>query len=426
MAVEYSEIMAGAAMFYTNRELDFYTKDSDSLLQFLKDAHITVSSEDNVVYGANKQAFIKYMDQGKFANLQKLSEKKKKEYLTNAVQGISAAQAIKKWLSSTYNQRSDVKAEKIFITGNKWPKEVAPFRVDAFGFDDYNSSDIIIKTKGLNYFGVSLKKKPKENSADPTLINKAFDTVLQGPRFDKIKKELTDVRVTYFAGLVRQAHEDGILYIPNIDRLPDEELFSGKNRDKKIFKRPYPNTKGSLEGGYDNDKAPDAMRSFTNKELAKQDNILFKMLIQVMDANSDVFADSLINLVLKTNLYDEIAARNLGKYTFGFALVTGIGEIKRGQPFAYDGKALDLHTILDGLSQLKANKEKYKITVDVERKAESTSAKTYFSLSKKGIPILNLELRYKGDKTPQPQFLGTISKEFISILRLNSLVKRDG
>ena len=96
------------------------------------------------------------------------------------------------------------------------------------------------------------------------------------------------------------------------------------------------------------------------------------------------------------------------------------------QPFADDGQALDLHTILDGLSQLKANKEKYKITVDVEKKAESTSAKTYFTLSKKGIPILNLELRYKGDKTPQPQFLGTISKEFVSILRLNSLVKRDG
>ena len=99
------------------------------------------------------------------------------------------------------------------------------------------------------------------------------------------------------------------------------------------------------------------MRSFTNRELAKQNNVLFKMLIQVMDANSDVFADSLINLVLKTNLYDQIAARNLKKYTFGFALVTGIGEIKRGQPIAYDGKALDLHTILDGLSQLKANKE---------------------------------------------------------------------
>ena len=118
--------------------------------------------------------------------------------------------------------------------------------------------------------------------------------------------------------------------------------------------------------------------------------------------------------------------QNLGKYTFGFALVTGIGEIKRGQPVAYDGKALVLHTILDGLSQLKANKEKYKITVDVEKKAESTSAKTYFTLSKKQTPILNLELRYKGDKTPQPQFLGTISQEFIDILMKSPLIKKNG
>jgi len=41
MAVEYSEIMAAAAMFYSNRELDAYTQDADSLLEWLKDAHKT-------------------------------------------------------------------------------------------------------------------------------------------------------------------------------------------------------------------------------------------------------------------------------------------------------------------------------------------------------------------------------------------------
>ena len=138
MAVEYSEIMAGAAMFYTNKELDFYTKDADSLLEWLKDAYKTISCEDNVVYGANRQAFLNYVDQGKFANLQKLSEDAKKKYLTNAVQGISAAKAVKKWLSGRYGASPDVKAEKVFITGNKWPKEVAPFKVNAFGFEDYN------------------------------------------------------------------------------------------------------------------------------------------------------------------------------------------------------------------------------------------------------------------------------------------------
>ena len=403
--------MTAVDLFFPNRVLDTALSSNKNLGDFMETAKKKV--ETNVDFGSNRNEFLEMMVPSP-------------SMMKELVMGISAAKAVKKWVTQSHGINQDSVADKVFMTGNVWPTEVQDFRIKAFGFDDYNSSDLIYKPDTGKYFGISLKKKPKPTSPDPTLINKAFDTVLQGPRFDKIKEELTDVRVTYFAGLVRQAHEDGILYIPNINRLPDEELFSGKNRDKKIFKRPYPNTKGSLSGGYDNDKAPDAMRSFTNRELAKQDNILFKMLIKVMDANSDVFADSLINLVLKTNLYDEIAARNLGKYTFGFALVTGIGEIKRGQPVAYDGKALDLHTILDGLSQLKANKEKYKITVDVEKKAESTSAKTYFTLSKKGIPILNLELRYKGDKTPQPQFLGTISKEFVSILRLNSLVKRDG
>ena len=226
--------------------------------------------------------------------------------------------------------------------------------------------------------------------------------------------------------MVRKAHDTGILYIDNIGNLPDEELFYGKNRDKTIFARPYPNTKGSLSGGYDNDKAPDAMRSFLNADLAKKDNELFKSLVAEMEKKSDIFADSLINLVLKTNLYSELDAKNLGNYTFGFALVTGIGEIKQGKPMAYEGKAYDLYTVLDGLSQLKGNKEKYQIKVNMDLKEATNAAKTYFTLSKKQTPILNLELRYKGDKTPQPQFLGTISQEFIDILMKSPLIKKNG
>ena len=227
--------------------------------------------------------------------------------------------------------------------------------------------------------------------------------------------------------MVRKGHDAGILYIDNIDNLPDEELFYSKNRDKKIFKRPYPNTKGSMmQGyGYDNEKAPNAFRSFLNADLAKKDNELFNALSAEVKKNSEVFADSLINLVLKTNLYSELDAKNLGSYTFGFALVTGIGEIK-SQPIAYEGKAYDLYTVLDGLSQLKGNKEKYKIDVNMDLKEEANAAKTFFTLSKKEVPILNLELRYKGDKTPQPQFLGTISQEFIDILMKSPLIKKNG
>ena len=119
--------------------------------------------------------------------------------------------------------------------------------------DDYNASDFIVKTKDKHYFGCSLKKKPKPNSADPTLINKAFDTILNGSKFDHIKKDITRIRSEYFAGLVRQAQEDEILAIPESEiKLGDKELFEAKTRDKDIFERAYINTRGSVKHGYNN------------------------------------------------------------------------------------------------------------------------------------------------------------------------------
>ena len=407
MALEPSEVMTAGALFFNNRVLDNALRSSANLGDFMATAKSKVESD--VEFGTSRDEFLDFM-------------RPEPSMLKEMVIGISAAKAVKQWVTRDHQIIQDSVAETVFLTGNIWPQEVDEFRVNAFGFDDYNSSDLIFKPAKNRYFGISLKKKPKPNSADPTLINKAFDTVLQGNKFDDIKEELTSVRIEYFAGQVRQAHEDGILYIPNINSLPDEELFYGKNRDKTIFKRPYPNTKGSISGGYDNDRAPDAMRKFVNADLAKSDNILFKRLVQAMDKHSSLFANSLINLVLKTKLYDQLKAKDLGDYKFGFALVTGIGEIRQGQPVAHQGKAIDLHTILSGLSDLQSNKSKYKIKVDLEKKADSTAAKTYFKLSKSNVPILNLELRYKGDKTPQPQFLGTISPEFKDILIAKSLV----
>lgn len=407
MALEPSEVMTAGALFFNNRVLDNALRSSANLGDFMATAKSKVESD--VEFGSSRDEFLDFM-------------RPEPSMLKEMVIGISAAKSVKQWVTRDHQIIQDPVAETVFLTGNVWPEEVNEFRISAFGFDDYNSSDLIFKPAKNRYFGISLKKKPKPNSADPTLINKAFDTVLQGNKFNDIKEELTSVRIEYFAGQVRQAHEDGILYIPNINNLSDEELFYGRNRDKTIFKRPYPNTKGSISGGYDNDRAPDAMRKFVNADLARPDNILFKRLVEAMDKHSSLFANSLINLVLKTKLYDQLEAKDLGDYKFGFALVTGIGEIRQGQPVAHQGKAIDLHTILSGLSDLQSSRAKYKIKVDLEKKAESTAAKTYFKLSKSNVPILNLELRYKGDKTPQPQFLGTISPEFKDILIAKSLV----
>ena len=91
-----------------------------------------------------------------------------------------------------------------------------------------------IKTKGLKDInGVSLKQwlKPKENSADPTLINKAFDSILtgNGPIWNLIttalKKKLQEARAEYFAGV-----EDREAVEKDIKRIPEDHLNMGRSK----------------------------------------------------------------------------------------------------------------------------------------------------------------------------------------------------
>ena len=174
------------------------------------------------------ETVIKIVNSGKIVGYaQKDLDSMEKNY-GNLVQAVSAAQVIQK--------NYGIGAKKVYMTGQSWDKSVQQFQITKYGMRDYNSSDFIVKTGDKNYFGVSLKKKPKKNSADPTLINKAFDTILNGNQFNKIKEEITELRTEYFAGLVRQSNEDGILFIKDIDRQTDKELFEARKRDTKIFK----------------------------------------------------------------------------------------------------------------------------------------------------------------------------------------------
>ena len=57
-----------------------------------------------------------------------------------------------------------------------------------------------------------------------------------------------------------------------------------------------------------------------------------------------------------------------------------------------------------------------------EKKIEKIQ-KEVFKISKKDVPILDLELRYKGSFTPQPQFFANITPEFKTIMTEKCLVK---
>jgi len=486
---EPSEIFCAAAMCFDERYIDQFLRDTGknsaiiNLTQnFFPEAEKAFRN-DVVIEGSRSAYDSLFGEVDLFKNSGTAGD---------MVRGISAAKAIKQWMKDAHHI-SNPTAEKVYMTGDKWPAKVAPLAVRAHGFDAYNSSDIIIQPMGHPnaYFGVSLKKKKTTNDQDPTLINKAFDTLLQGDAFNKVKQQLEMKRKHYFTKLVIQAINDGHIKKPTKVGLNALHKPSKANREAENFARVYIDTKGSMKmpeilgpkddvpeelyglateniaellqmiddkkrispttipsspwnfygdraldrGGLARRKS-DTMRGWVNSILSNKRHSIYKDFIKVMEDNGDLFVNQLINLTLKTDLPNQMKAKNLGDMNFGFALVTGIGGVTAGKKLWTDkgqilmekGKAFDIHTILCGLASLDANPAKYTFkVVDTEvdeDAADDGAAKVYFDIMKGNVTIFNMELRYKGQFVPQPQFQGKLHKDFVKIMEDECLVKR--
>ena len=414
--IEASEIMASVAMLMKPSKLDEYSKDFQGLVNFLKEGE-KLAKSNKVEYGttADKNEFLKAFNPSD------------KDFLKEAAIGISAAKSIRGWVPGRSKESgvpiTNPVCDKVYLTGDTWPKSVQKFQVEAFGFKSYNSSDIIFQWKE-NYYGVSLKKKPTTTSDDPTIINKAFDSVLQGPEFTAIKKEVTLVREKYFARVVREAVKEKVLQIKK-GSLPndDKKLMSISLKEKPGKNRRLIDLKG--KGGIDIDKLENSdisifgpitkdpktsMRAFVNRKLASKDSV-FNALIEVMNKYSDEFASALLNLVLKAKLFEF-----LDKSTFAFALVTGIAKLdNKGNPTIQVERAKGLHTVLCGLSALNKGPD-YKMILDEEANKKSDGAKVFLKLVKGKITVLDMQLRYKGSFTSQPQFFATLADDFKNVL----------
>ena len=340
--------------------------------------------------------------------------------------GVSAALAIRNYM----NTEAEVTT---YMTGNKWPEEVEKFQISAFGFKDYNSADIIVTKNKKLFYGISLKKKPTVKAADPTLINKAFASAFDGKEFDGLKKQLVQTRINYFADLVIEAVDKKIILkkdIKNFDTLKKsnkKELFTASNRDKEQFgKYAYIDTKGyaTADNGYLNNdtRDPKSMRFFVNEQLSeKKNNKLWKQFEKLIDVAGPKLAENLINIILKRYLFDKLDAKDLDGKDFDFALVTGIANVKTsGDVNISDANILPLKTTLCGLKRIEEKYAgEYRVIQDTEATQKSEAAKIFFKLVKgdrQTISLLDLQVRYKGKFTPDPQFQGGLTKEFKKLL----------
>lgn len=413
MAYEASEIMFAAALLCKPTPADY--SDIPNLQAFMKRAKEEVKkSPTKVQFGdaAMRKGFLDLMDPDNPA------------MVADMARGISAAIAVRSYMGI-----SAQKNVTSYMTGNIWPAEVSKFKVSAYGFTDYNSSDVMVTADKQTFYGISLKKKNKSRDASPTLINKAFDTVLVGPEFTKIKADLAKDRANFFADLVIEAVDKGIINkkdIKNYDRLKSsnkKELFEAKDRDKEKFgKYRYINVKG-YDGApkqylNSNTNDPKSMRFFVNRKLADPNNKHWKKIIKVLNDNIDLFSESLLNIILKIKMYKELEAKDIKENEFNFALVTGVGNATKTGVSVGKGDVISLKTTLCGLSRLdQMYPGNYKIELDKVTQSASDAAKIFLQLKKKNLVILNLEIRYKGEFSSQPQWQATLDYSFIDFLK---------
>ena len=297
---------------------------------------------------------------------------------TNACQAMSAGIAIKKMMGGV--------ADEGWMTGIKWGTAIQDFKVEAYGMKDFNSSDIILK-KGKNWYGISLKKKETAKAADPTILNKAFDTLLKGNEFKTIREDIQDATAKFYVKTIKQAIKDGEM----------------QGNTRKVNARTWKTYMPKLNNKY------------VNKALKGTRGSLFKKIADIVEGEGERIATMLVNLVLKKDLKD------LKKKNFNFSLITGIGKYDPKTGVSVESADLkDIDTVVAKLDELfKKGKPTIEFNINQKQafKKGAGAAKLFYVVKVGGMDIMKNEIRYKGSFTAQPQFFAVFTEKFKELLK---------
>lgn len=301
----------------------------------------------------------------------------------NMCQAVSAAQAV---INAGYGG-----ADMVYLTGQAWDDDVKEFQITRYGMKDFNSSDFIVK-KGNNYLGVSLKKKKRQSEQDPTLINKAFTSLLTDKKFDKLRDELDEKAGLFYLKVLARGKREGVL---SKDLLADMQKTRPNTKNWKQFIQRV-----------DND--------LVNREL-KSSSSLFKDISIIIIKNKQMIADQLMQLIFKADL------KELQKVNFDFALVTGVGDYgPRKGVVVEPGEYKDIDTVTTKLDDMASRgKVDLKFTPGAAQAFDpnATAAMLSFDLMIGDLPVCNIRLRYKGNFRAAPIFVATMTKEFKELYR---------
>ena len=302
---------------------------------------------------------------------------------SNLCQAVSAANSI---IEAGYGD-----ADMVYLTGQAWDDDVKEFQMTRHGMKDFNSSDFIVR-KGKNFVGISLKKKKRSTEADPTLINKAFTSLLADKKFDKVRNQIDDDAGAFYVHVIKVAQK---LKLLSPEMLKDIKKNRPSRKNWKQYIQRIPN-------------------DLVNRVL-KGKQTLFKRMAQTINKNSDMIADQLVTLIFKADL------KELQKVNFDFALVTGIGDYgpKKGV-VVEKGEYKDINTTTTMINDLfKQGKPKMILTPGASQAFDpgAKAANIKFTLMIGKQSIANIVLRYKGDFRSAPNFNAEMTPEFKKLFK---------
>ena len=239
MAYEISEGAAAAALLLPTLELDKLEGATEFAYNYLPTAMgLIYDNLDNVVMSDNElKQYKEWFDPTNAMEDIVINEKGKDARLTAVLHGYSAARGIKAWFRSSQSgegSNDKVADNNVFVTGAGWDGKISFLKMRVGKWDDYNSSDLVV-IKGHCYYGISLKKKKKESSADPPMINKSVKALLEELGQDKMADDFYAARIGYFGGLVyTQTQAGGALAGSTTNGMSNEDLFL------TTIKNPFP------------------------------------------------------------------------------------------------------------------------------------------------------------------------------------------
>ena len=305
---------------------------------------------------------------------------------------ISSANAIREITGTITNT---------YWTGKDWHSDIERFNPTVPGIRDYNSSDIVV-AGGNRYYGFSLKKKRATKDQDPTLINKPITgkkSLLKDFIDEKDYTRIERAKNLFFIRMVA-AYKKTTNYT-QIRKLSDKDF------KKEISKIP-------------NDFANDML---AGRGASGRKNIFWMTVNQILEKDSKDMMVAFMKLIFKVDLLPILDESG----QFDFYLLTGIGQRKKDKIGVEPADVKDLPSTVEALSKIfKQDNIKLGKTVDnkgnIKRqpweydKDETAPAKLFYTIYNGSEGLLNLEIRYKGTKTAEPQFQATATPIFKNLM----------